>query len=155
VEASGTSSGPFTPVDLKQHASSLTVEQRQLLNLLHGSCASVWGIPRPLHEGDTSASNLRPCDQAWFHHRGFVHHVATVMAVFDNLKFDRSLWDESEFPASGFVFTLAQPHAARISKADINRLLGYKPRYTWQGNLLITEDMSRVLADAVELVTAQ
>jgi hypothetical protein len=52
------------------------------------------------------------------------------------------------------VFTLAEPQAARIAKAGIgiNRLLGHETGFTWQGNLLITEEMSRRLADAVELV---
>lgn len=38
----------------------------------------------------------------------------------------------------------------------MNRLLGHKLGFTWQGNLLIPEQNSRRLADATELVvTAQ
>jgi hypothetical protein len=143
-----------TPVDLDQHARSLTASQRRLLTSLHGRFASVWGVPIPRHHGVTSVTDLAPGDQAWFHYQGLVHHVATVMAVFHNLDFDRALWGESEFPASGFVFTLARPQAARIAKTELNRQLGHKLGFTWQGNLLIPEENSRRLADATELVVA-
>jgi hypothetical protein len=142
----------LTQVDLEQYAGSLTADERQFLTRLHGRFASVWGVPVPNHSGITAATNLQPCDQVWFHHVGLVHHVATVMAVFHNLDFDRALWGDDPYPPSGFVFTLAEPQAARIAKAEINRLLGHEIRFTWQGNLLITEEMSRRLADAVELI---
>jgi len=142
----------LTQVDLEQYAGSLTADERQFLTRLHGQFASVWGVPLPKHSGITAATNLQPCDQVWFHHGGLVHHVATVMAVFHNLDFDRALWGDDPYPPSGFVFTLAEPQAARIAKAQINRLLGHETRFTWQGNLLITEEMSHRLADAVELV---
>jgi hypothetical protein len=76
------------------------------------------------------------------------------MAVFHNLEFDRALWRDSAFPPSGFIFTLADPQAARIAKDELNMRLGYRPGFTWQGNLLITEEKSRTLADAVQLVLA-
>ena len=79
-------------VDLKQYASSLTAAQQEHLAVLHGQFARVWGVPIPQHEGATAATGLKPCDQVWFHNRGLVHHVATVMAVFHNLDFDRALW---------------------------------------------------------------
>jgi hypothetical protein len=142
----------LTRVDLEQYAGSLTPGEQELLGRLHGQFARVWGVPVPKHEGIMAATNLRPSDQVWFHHDRLVHHAATVMAVFHNLDFDRALWDESDFPATGFVFTLAEPQTARIAKSEVNRLLGHKPGFTWQGNLLITEEMSRRLADAVELV---
>jgi hypothetical protein len=142
----------LTPVDLEQYAGSLTADDRQFLTRLHGQFARVWGVPVPKHSGITAATNLQPCDQVWFHHGGLVHYVATVMAVLNNLDFDRALWGDSPFPPSGFVFTLAEPQAARIAKAEVNRLLGHGARFTWQGNLLITEQMSRRLAGAIELV---
>lgn len=71
-----------------------------------------------------------------------------------NLDFDQALWGESDFPASGFVFTMARPQAARIAKTEVNSVLGYEPGVTWQGNLLITEDNGRKLANATELVIA-
>jgi hypothetical protein len=74
------------------------------------------------------------------------------MAVFSNLEFDRALWRDSAFPPSGFIFTLAEPQGARMPKADVNMRLGYLPGFTWQGNLLLTEQKSRTLADAVEVV---
>jgi hypothetical protein len=142
----------LTPVDLEQYAGSLTADDRQFLTRLHGQFARVWGVPVPKHSGITAATNLQRCDQVWFHHGGLVHYVATVMAVLHNLDFDRALWGDSPFPPSGFVFTLAEPQAARIAKAEVNRLLGHGARFTWQGNLLITEQMSRRLAGAIELV---
>lgn len=42
--------------------------------------------------------------------------MTAVLAEFRNLDFDRALRDESEFGASGFVFTLARPQAARIAE---------------------------------------
>jgi hypothetical protein len=111
-------------------------------------------VPIPRHHGVTSVTDLAPGDQAWFHNQGIVHHVATVMAVFHNLDFDRALWGQSEFPGSGFVFTLTSPQPARIAKTEVNRLLGHKLGFTWQGNLLITEEDSRTLADATALVIA-
>lgn len=141
----------LAPVDLERHDRALTVGEQQLLARLHGRFARVWGVPIPQHRGITAVTNLQPCDQAWFHHAGLVHHVATVMAVFYNLDFDRSVWAESEFPATGFVFTVAEPQAAMITKTEINKLLGYQSGFTWQGNLLLTEEQSRQAAAAVQL----
>ena len=124
------------------------------MGALHGRFARIWGVPIPQRKGKTAATNLKPCDQAWFHHAGHVHHVATVMAVFHNLEFDRALWPVSAFPHSGFIFTLAKPQAARMAKAAVNIRLGYLPGFTWQGNLLLTEEKSSTLGDAVELTLA-
>ncbi len=74
------------------------------------------------------------------------------MAVLHGLAFDPALWDVSEFPPSRFVVTLSRPLTARGAKAEINQLLGYRPRFTWVGNLLSTEEESCKLADAVGLV---
>jgi hypothetical protein len=134
----------LAPVDLEQYASSLTVEQRQLLQAEHGRFARVWGIAK----GDEVAG-LGPGDQAWFHHSNYVNYVADVVTVFRNLEFDKALWDEDDFPASGFVFTVDRLYKARISKVKINELLGYKPRFTWQGNRLLSGDQSLILAGAV------
>jgi hypothetical protein len=108
----------LTPVDLKQYAGSLTAAERRHLAGLHGRFARSWGVPVPKHEGVTAVTNLKPGDQAWFHHGGFVNYVGTVMAVFNNFDFDQALWGDSDFPPSGFVFTLAEPHAACIANRD-------------------------------------
>jgi len=52
------------------------------------------------------------------------------------------------------VFTLAGPQAARIAKTQMNRLLGHDLGFTWQRNLLITDEDSRKLADATKLTLA-
>jgi hypothetical protein len=134
----------LAPVDLEHYASSLTAEQRQLLHAEHGRFARMWGIPK----GDEVAG-LELGDQVWFHRDNYVNYVADVVIVFDNLEFDRALWSEDYFPASGFVFTLDRLLKARISKVSINELLGYKPRFTWQGNRLLSREQSRLLASSV------
>jgi hypothetical protein len=134
----------LAPVDLERHASSLTVGQRQLLQAAHGRFARIWGIPK----GD-EVVGLEPGDQVWFHHDNYVNYVADVVTIFDNLEFDRAVWGEHDFPASGFVFTVDRLCKARISKVKINGLLGYKPRFTWQGNRLLSIEQSRILAGSV------
>jgi hypothetical protein len=55
-------------------------------------------------------------------------------------------------PHRDLFFTLSRPLTAFVAKAQVNQLLGYRPGFTWQGNLLIMEEGGRKLADAVELV---
>jgi hypothetical protein len=134
-------------VDLKKYASILTFTERQLLEAKHGRFARVWGIPAHKHITD----QLKPGDHAWFHHSNNVNDVAQVVTVFQNLEFDEALWDARSFDSSGFIFTVTEPQAARISKASINDLLGYKPNNNWVANRLLGENESKLLADSVRL----
>jgi hypothetical protein len=135
------------PVDLERYAGTLTFTQRQLLGARHGRFARVWGIPAHKHVTD----ELKPGDQVWFHHSNYVNDVAQVVTVFRNLGFDEALWDARDFDSSGFIFTVTEPQAARMSKASINELLGYKENYNWVGNRLLGEEDSERLASAVHL----
>jgi hypothetical protein len=135
------------PVDLEAYAGILTFTQRQLLEARHGRFARVWGIP--VHKQITD--ELKPGDGVWFHHSNFVNDVAQVVTVFRNPGLDEALWDISDFPASGFIFTVTEPQPAHISKSRINELLGYKPNNNWVGNRLLSEDQSKLLASAVHL----
>ena len=112
-------------------------------------------VPATKGPSVSAAADLRPGDQVWFHHGGYVHHVAEVVAIISNLEFDRALWGESDFPASGFVFTVTEPQEAHIAKADINKLLGYQPDFRWQGNRLLTEEKSQLLASQIWLTARQ
>jgi hypothetical protein len=142
----------LSPVDLEKYTDTLTFTQRQLLEAKHGRFARVWGfVPAKKGPSVTAATELKPGDQVWFHHNGEVHKVAEIVTVFRNLGFDRALWDDSIFPGSGFVFTVTEPQKAHISKAEINRRLGYALNYPWQGNRLLSEDASRMLASEVYL----
>ncbi len=134
-------------VDLEQYADTLTFTQRQLLEAKHGRFARVWGIPAHKHITD----ELKPGDQVWFHHDNYVNDVAQVVTVYRNLGFDEALWDARDFDSSGFVFTVTDPQAARISKAGINELLGYKEKNYWVNNRLLSEEDSNLLASAVRL----
>jgi predicted RNA-binding protein with PUA-like domain len=135
------------PVDLEQYAGTLTFTQRQLLEARHGRFARVWGIPAHKHITD----ELKPGDQVWFHHSNFVNDVAQVVTVFRNLGFDEALWDARDFDSSGFIFTVTEPQAARISKARINELLDYSEKNNWVGNRLLSEEKSKLLSSAVHL----
>lgn len=135
------------PVDLQQYAGTLTFTQRQLLEARHGRFARVWGVPENKHITD----ELEPGDQVWFHHSNDVNDVAQVVTVFRNLGFDEALWDARDFASSGFIFTVTEPQAARISKARINELLGYKEKNNWVANRLLDEEASKRLASAVHL----
>jgi hypothetical protein len=53
-------------------------------------------------------------------------------------------WDHIQ--GSGIAVPAA---AVRISKVKINGLLGYKPRFTWQGKRLLSIEQSRILAGSV------
>jgi len=132
-------------VDLEKYAGTLTFTQRQLLKAKHGRFARVWGMNDHKYISD----QLVPGDQVWFHHDGYVNDVAEVVTVFRNLGFDEALWGTDT--ASGFVFTLTDPQPARISKTAINELLGYKVKNYFVGNRLLSEEQSKVLADAVRL----
>jgi hypothetical protein len=134
-------------VDLEQYADTLTFTQRQLLEAKHGRYARVWGIPAHKHITD----QLKPGDQVWFHHDNYVNDVAQVVTVYRNLGFDEALWDARDFDSSGFVFTVSDPQAARIRKARINELLGYRENNNWVGNRLLSEQHSNLLASAVRL----
>jgi hypothetical protein len=134
-------------VDLEQYAGILTFTQRQLLEARHGRFARVWGIP----DHDHITHELKPGDQVWFHHSNYVHDVAQVVTVFRNEGFDKALWDDRDFPSSGFIFTVTEAQAAHIRKASINELLGYKPNYNWVANRLLGEEASRLLAGTVRL----
>ena len=138
-------------VDLEQYADVLTSTERGLLTAVHGRYARVWGF-KPAESGPSvsAASELAPGHQAWFHHAGFVHTVAAVVTVLHNLDFDKALW-EDDYPATGFIFTLAAPQAAMISKARINELLGYKADSHWANNRLLDEQKSDILASRVYL----
>lgn len=136
------------PVDLEQYASTLTFTQRQLLEAKHGRFARVWSIPKNRH----ITSELKPGDQVWFHHSNYVNNVAQVVTVFNsNLGFDAALWDTRDFPATGFIFTLTEPQAARIAKTAINELLGHSSNDHWVANRLLSEENSERLAGAVHL----
>lgn len=142
----------LSPVDLEQYADTLTFTERQLLEAKHGRFARVWGfVPAKKGPSVTAATELKPGDQVWFHHNGYVHDIAVVVTVISNLGFDRALWDDSRFPGSGFVFTVTQPTRAHISKTEINKRLGYAPGYSWRGNRLLHEEASRMLASGVYL----
>jgi hypothetical protein len=135
-------------VDLEQYAGTLTFAQRQLLEARHGRFARVWGIPAHKHITD----ELKPGDHVWFHHSNYVNDVAQVVTVFRNVGFDEALWDTSDFPSSaGFIFTVTEPQAARISKASINELLGYSVKNNWVANRLLSEENSKRLASAIHL----
>jgi hypothetical protein len=135
-------------VDLEQYAGTLTFAQRQLLEARHGRFARVWGIPAHKHITD----ELKPGDHVWFHHSNYVNDVAQVVTVFRNAGFDEALWDTSDFPSSaGFIFTVTEPQAARISKASINELLGYSVKNNWVANRLLSEENSKRLASAIHL----
>jgi hypothetical protein len=73
------------------------------------------------------------------------------VTVFHNLDFDEALWDARSFDSSGFIFTVTEPQAARISNASINDLLGYKPNNNWAANRLLGENESKLLASSVRL----
>lgn len=139
------------PVDLQQYAGTLTLKQRQLLEAEHGRFASVWGIP----DRKRITDELKPGDQVWFHHRNYVNDVARVVTVFRNLDFDKALcgtlWDDSDFAPSGFLFTVTEPQAVHISKARINELLGYSVKNNWVANRLLGEEASKLLASAFHL----
>jgi hypothetical protein len=142
----------LTPVDLEKHADVLTFTERQLLAAKHGRFARVWGfVPAKKGPSVTASTELKPGDQVWFHHSGYVHHVAEVVTILHNLGFDRALWDDSVFPGSGFVFTVTEPVSAHISKAEINKRLGYARDFAWQGNRLLSEEASRMIASGVYL----
>ena len=94
---------------------------------------------------------LLPGDQVWFHHQNYVNDVAQVVTVFRNKGFDEALWDARAFGSSGFIFTVTEPHAAHISKAAINELLGYREKNNWVGNRLLSDEHSNLLASAVRL----
>jgi len=135
-------------VDLEQYAGTLTFAQRQLLEARHGRFARVWGIPAHKHITD----ELKPGDHVWFHHSNYVNDVAQVVTVFRNVGFDEALWDTSDFPSSaGFIFTVTEPQAARISKARINELLGYSVKNNWVANRLLSEENSKRLTSAIHL----
>jgi hypothetical protein len=138
-------------VDLEQYAGTLTFTQRQLLKAKHGRFARVWSIPVHKHITD----ELKPGDQVWFHHSNYVNDVAQVMTVFRNVGFDealcKALWDASDFPPSGFIFTVTEPQAAHISKVRINELLGYSVKNNWVANRLLSEEDSKLLASEIHI----
>jgi hypothetical protein len=134
------------PVDLEPYRAWLTFTQRQLLDARHGRYARVWGMAAHRHITD----ELKPGDQVWFHHDGYVNDVSQVVTVIHrNLGFDEALWGVEG--ASGFVFTVTEPQPARISKASINELLGYKEKNHFVANRLLTDEQSELLADAFRL----
>jgi hypothetical protein len=134
------------PVDLEKYAHVLTFTQRQLLDARHGRYARVWGM----NDHKPITDELKPGDQVWFHHDGYVNDVAEVVTVIHrNLGFDAALWGTET--ASGFVFTVTEPQPARISKTSINKLLGYKEKNNFVANRLLSDEQSRLLADAVHL----
>ena len=131
------------PADLTQYRDLLTTAERKHLDAA-GWHTPVWGIdPRKRGSG---VADLSAGDQAWFHHAGYVRYIATITAVLGNRALDEALWPGSTYPATGFVFTLTGLADVHIAKTEINTLLGYKPRYTWQGNRLLDEDKSHLLA---------
>jgi hypothetical protein len=135
------------PVDLEEYAGTMTFTQRQLIEARHGRFARVWGIP----DRKQITDELKPGDQVWFHHSRYVNDVAQVVTVFRNLGFDEALWDARDFASSGFIFTVTEPQAARISKASINELLGHSVKDNWVANRLLSEENSKLLAGAVHL----
>jgi hypothetical protein len=142
----------LAPVSLEHFADVLTFTQRQLLEAKHGKYARVWGlVPAKKGPSVSAAAELRPGHQVWFHHDGAVHTVSEVVTVFCNIDFDRALWDQSSYPASGFVFTMTEPQNAVISKTAINKLLGYRADYAWANNRLLNEKVSALLAEKVHL----
>ncbi len=137
------------PVNLEQYADNLTVSERQRLKAKHGRSARVWGFEAKSGASVIAAAELKPGDQAWFHHDNYVHTVAEVVIVFRNLKFAQALWADSDYPASAFVFTMAEPQNAQISKAAVNKLLGYRLGNTWQQNRLLDKEASKLLISRV------
>lgn len=131
------------PVDLTLYRKHLTPAEWRDLEAKHGRAARVWGIP-PGRDG-SSVRQLEPGDSVWFHHKGYVLAISEVVTVLFNPDFDNALWGASPYSATGFVFTLTPPTDAHISKARINELLGYKPLYTWQGNRLLSVEVSKLL----------
>ena len=143
------------PVNLERYAHALTASQYRDLTQKHGRSARVWGFDAKGGAAVKAADELKPGDLAWFHHAGYVHTVAQVVTVFDNTEFDRALWANSDYPASGFIFTMTKPQEVRISKVAINELLGYKPRNTWQQNRLLDLEASKLLISRLtDLMTA-
>ena len=145
----------LNPVDLQRYAGTLTASQYRELKEKHGRFARVWGFEAKGGPAVKAADELKPGDLAWFHHAGYVHTMAQVVMVFDSMEFDRALWVNSDYPASGFIFTMTKPQEVRISKVAINELLGYKPRNTWQQNRLLDEAPSKLLiSHLTDLMTA-
>jgi hypothetical protein len=143
------------PVDLQRYAGTLTASQYRELTEKHGRFARVWGFEAKGGTAVKAADELKPGDLVWFHHAGYVHTMAQVVTVFDSMEFDRALWANSDYPASGFIFTMTKPQEVRISKVAINELLGYKPRNTWQQNRLLDEEPSKLLISRLtDLMTA-
>jgi hypothetical protein len=67
------------PVGLERYADTLTVSQRQLLKAKHGRYARVWGFEAKRGPSVTAAAELKPGDQAWFHHAGYIHTGQAVL----------------------------------------------------------------------------
>jgi hypothetical protein len=67
------------PVDLERYADTLTVSQRQLLKAMRGRYARVWGFEAKRGTSVTAAAELKPGDQAWFHHAGYIHTGQAVL----------------------------------------------------------------------------
>ena len=143
------------PVDLQRYGDALTASRYRELTQKHGRFARVWGFEAKRGTAAKAADELKPGDLARFHHAGYVHTMAQVVTVFDSVEFDRALWANSDYPASGFIFTMTKPQEVRISKVAINELLGYKPRNTWQQNRLLDEETSKLLIGRLtDLMTA-
>ena len=131
-------------VELAAYRHLLTAAERAQLEAAKAWTSRIWGIdPRQRGSG---VADLDRGDQIWFHHRGYVRHAATITAVLCNLALDEALWPGSTYPVTGFAFTLARLVNVHISKTAINTLLGYKLRYTWQGNRLLDADKSALLS---------
>ena len=141
------------PVDLERYTDALTASRYRALKKKHGRFARVWGFEAKRGTAAKAADELRPGDLAWFHGAGYVHTMAEVVTVFDSMMFDRALWANSPYPASGFIFTMTEPGEVQISKVAINELLGYKPRNTWQQNRLLDEEPSKLLISHLDDLT--
>jgi hypothetical protein len=140
-------------VDLERYADALTASQYGELRKKHGRFARVWGFEAKRGTAAKAADELKRGDLAWFHNAGYVHTMAEVVMVFDSMAFDRALWANSDYPGSGFIFTMTEPREVQISKAAINELLGYKPRNTWQQNRLLDEKASKLLVSHLNDLT--
>ena len=140
-------------MDLERYTDALTASQYRELKKQHGRYARVWGFEAKRGMAAKAADELKRGHLAWFHHADYVHTMAEVVTVFDSMAFDRALWANSDYPGSGFIFTMTEPQEVQISKAAINELLSYKPRNTWQQNRLLDEKASKLLVSHLNDLT--
>ena len=76
------------PADLTPYRDLLTPAERAQLNQA-GWHTPIWGIdPRKRGSG---VADLSTGDQAWFHHAGYIRHIATITAVLGNRALDQAL----------------------------------------------------------------